>query len=125
MKRDMDLVRKILLACEASPTSYAPEVIEIDGYDHDQIAYHIGLAVQAGLMTGIDRTHLGSDTDEWIASGLTWDGHEFIEQSRDESIWEKAKKAATAGAGGLSFAILKAALGAFGTAELMKHVPIK
>ncbi len=36
MKRDMDLIRAMLLAIEAHPTGFAPK-IEISGYTQEQI----------------------------------------------------------------------------------------
>ena len=43
MKRDMDLVRAILLALEAHPTGFAPADFTIRRYDEDMIGHHLWL----------------------------------------------------------------------------------
>ena len=40
MKRDMELIRKLVLALEDAPSGYAPGVLEIEGYTPEQIGYH-------------------------------------------------------------------------------------
>lgn len=49
MKRDIELIRKILLEVEKdnSPTSWITIVIE--NYPEDQISYHVKLLTEAGL----------------------------------------------------------------------------
>jgi len=39
MKRDLDLIRKMVLAMEEAPTGYAPEPL-FDGYTPAQVGYH-------------------------------------------------------------------------------------
>ena len=43
MKRDMDLVRAIVLAIEAAPTGFAPNSVEIPGHTGEEIGYHVHL----------------------------------------------------------------------------------
>jgi hypothetical protein len=60
MKRDLDLVRLILKACEEHPHGFAPRTFELPDYSEEQIGYHIHLLGQAGLMRVIDSTIKGS-----------------------------------------------------------------
>ena len=60
MKRDMELIRKIVLTVEDAPGGFAPREIKIDGYTDDQIRYHAHLMIQAELAKGSDVTHTGS-----------------------------------------------------------------
>ncbi|MCL4500491.1 MAG: DUF2513 domain-containing protein, partial [Deltaproteobacteria bacterium] len=46
------------------------------------------------------------EPDEWWIKGLTWAGHEFLEASRDDSRWNKAKKITWEKTKSLSFEIL-------------------
>lgn len=46
MKKDMDLIRKIILTLESSPNGYAPANLEIQAYTSEQIAYHTYLLIQ-------------------------------------------------------------------------------
>lgn len=121
MKRDFDLVRKILLACEAQPTGYAPDPLEVAEYDKEQIGYHVHLMIQAGLLEGTDATLLGSSTPVGTAQSVTWDGYDFLEASRDDQRWDKAKQAARS-VGALTFDVLKSTLVALATAAAKKVV---
>ena len=47
MKRDMDLVRKILLECEQQESGFPPEKLEIEGYSDAQLGYHVHLMGEA------------------------------------------------------------------------------
>lgn len=50
MKRDMDLVRKILLKIEEDYVSTAVYNIKIDGYSDEQIAYHCKILYETTFM---------------------------------------------------------------------------
>ena len=107
MKRDMDLIREILLAIEAHPESDADELnLSFPDYSEDEVSYHCRLLLDAGF---IDGKSIGEDgePDEWMIKGLTWSGHEFLEASRDDSRWNKAKKIIWEKTGSFSFEILK------------------
>src|SRR5690348_2080888 len=112
MNRDMDLVRKILLACEAVASGYAPSPLVVEGYTDEQIGFHVMLMAQAGLLSADDQTSSGCKSPSWMAHSLTWDGYEFLDAARDEKTWNKAK-AAVSTVGGLAFDILKATLSKF------------
>lgn len=45
---------------------------------------------EAGLVKAHGTPLMGGSTI-WIAIGMTWKGHEFLDAARDASIWEKAK----------------------------------
>ena len=90
MKRDLELIRRMILAIEDAPTGWAPRRLEIEGYTDTQIGYHAYLLVDAGLAKGQDVTTMGSDGPEAIITSLTWAGHEFADAARDEYRWKKA-----------------------------------
>ena len=90
MKRDMDLIRKIVLTLEEAPTGYAPENLQIEGYTDEQIGYHAYLMIDAGLATGGHTDISGASSPFGFLNNLTWAGHEFAEASRDETRWKKA-----------------------------------
>jgi hypothetical protein len=114
MKRDMDLVRKILMACEASDSGFAPRQLTVEGYPPDQVSYHVMLMDQAGLLKGENLTHSSHTTPEWRVLYLTWAGHEFLEAARNDTTWNKAK-GAVAGVGGMAFDVLKTVLIGYAT----------
>jgi hypothetical protein len=54
MKRDMDLIREMLLAIEAHPSGFAPIKIDIEGYTQEQISYQATLLGEAKLDVVLD-----------------------------------------------------------------------
>ena len=108
MKRDMELIRKILFELEGQSLEERSVKVSIDGYDDQDVSYHIMLLDEASLVKGLD---LSSHSDIcWFADRLTWDGYEFLEASKDDKIWKKAVDLATTKGGGLVFDVLKGAL---------------
>ena len=112
MKRNMDLVRSILLAIEASeddPRGWV-ELASFEGLSDTEVSYHVKLMDQAGLIEADDLSTGGEDGFRWQAKGLTWDGHEFLDAARKNSVWERAKRQTLDKTGGLSLELLKTAL---------------
>jgi Hypothetical protein (DUF2513) len=109
MKRDMDLVRKILMVCSDHEHGHAPPNLQIDGYTDEEIGYHAHIMEQAGLVRAFDVTDSGSLSPEAQIVSLTWEGHDFLEASRDEGLWAKAKQAAGS-TGGMALGVLKSVL---------------
>jgi hypothetical protein len=89
MKRDLGLIRKLVLMVEDEPTASARE-LPVEGYTQSQVGYHAHLLVDAGLARGVDVTNLASESPQALITGLTWAGHEFAELARDEDRWRKA-----------------------------------
>ena len=108
MKRDMDLIRKILQEIEVFPEPGEWVPIGIDGYSPDEIYYHIRLLRQAEL---IDAYVIEIAADEGVfickAKNITWAWHEFLESTRNESLWELAKETIRDKWGGVPFEPLR------------------
>jgi len=108
MKRDMDLVRKILLSLEERNEFVGTIVPEIEGYSKNQIFYHIKLMAEADLVVAHDLT--SSAGPHLAVSRLTTWGHDFLDSARSESIWEKAKEVVLSTGSSLTVDALKFAL---------------
>ena len=108
MKRDMDLIRQVLLDIEESD-EWKPSAIQIEGVDYEVVSYHVKLLAQSGLIEAID--YSTTDTLAWYATTLTWEGHEFLDAARDHTRWNSAKNQALAIGGTLTFEALKLTLG--------------
>lgn len=106
MKRDMNLIRSMLLAVEASDTGWAPDRLTIEGYDPKVVGYHSYLIVQSGLCEGIDITGAESIGPEAVLTKLTWAGHEFLDAARDETRWRKAMSITAKSAGTITIGAL-------------------
>lgn len=91
--RDMELVRALLLyiANTAGVGHPAPQP-SAEGYSDEVVAYHLSIMQEAGLIRG-SRSLSG----KWSLSPLTWEGQEFMNAAKDDSVWNSVKK----NAGGL------------------------
>ena len=109
MKRDLNLVREILLKLEPLPAHFDEPVtltvgqgpLAIDGRSPDEIGYHLRVMAQGDL---IRRGEINKGTMSFPYYGLTWEGHEILDDVRDPEIWRKTKERAKAvGSVGLGF----------------------
>lgn len=105
MKRDMDLIRSILLAIEESDASNLESAFEALDCSNEVFQYHLGLLIDAGLIRAHEVSHM-TGTD-YTPTGLTWEGHEFLDDVRDESVWNKTKEVVRSQSGTVSVAILQ------------------
>lgn len=88
MKRDFDLIRAILIQIEGE------DQIDLSEYTEKQINYHKVLLIEAGFLEGKPH-YSGNDRqipDMVAINRMTWEGHEFIDKARSQTIWDKAKK---------------------------------
>jgi hypothetical protein len=106
MKRDLELLRKIVLAIEDSPSGYAPD-LQIPGYTSEQIGYHSYLLVDSGYAKGDDVTDNASPSPDWRISHLTSAGHDFADAARNEGIWRKAMDTVKTKAGTVTLDVMK------------------
>ena len=89
MKRDMDLIRTILLQIEQQPFTDAWVELNVEGYAPEEITYHVILLAEAGLIEA-DDVSSGAKM-KWNPKRLTWQGCEFLDAARDNNRWNKAK----------------------------------
>jgi len=93
MKRDMDLIRTILRLIESCEGSFGISSPTIEGYSESQITHHLRLLLDGGLIEVKNVTHEFQQEDLYDGINLTWDGQEFVNAARDNSLWKKAKEA--------------------------------
>ena len=112
MKRDWDLIRAVLLRLESlEGTRDVINPDQFDGYHKEVVSYHIHLLKEAGLIKAIESRTLNAPM--WAqATGLTWEGHEFLDSIKTKSAWERVKHVVSEKGFEISFATIKAA-GAF------------
>ncbi len=101
MTRDMELVRKIMLAVAANERPLDSMMVRIANYTPQQIGEHIRLLAEARLLDG--SASMGPDRRQrWSDLRLTWWGHDFIECARNDLIWRTAQDALGPGNGAAS-----------------------
>lgn len=87
MKRDMDLIRLLLLRSEGDEE--AEKLVE--RYPVPERAYHVGLLKDAGFVNAEIRCDENGVPNGAVVTGLTWQGHEFLDAMRDDTVWKNAK----------------------------------
>jgi hypothetical protein len=95
LKRDMDLVRELLLKLESLPMepgdalTLMPEspAVAIEGHSTAEIGYHLSLILEAGFVEDV-----GSHPMMGITfTRLSWRGHEFLDTIRSPQVWRETK----------------------------------
>ncbi len=110
MKRDMDLVRKIVLAIEAREDTEPTFELPVEGYDRAVVRYHLILMLEGGLIEGSYTRLFEADLSPIVVSRLSWEGCEFADAARDDTLWAKAKATIKDKAGSASLAVVKEVL---------------
>jgi hypothetical protein len=101
MTRDMELVRKILLAIAANERPLDSVMVRIAGYTPEQVGEHIRQLHEARLLDG--NAMMGPDRrPRWNELRLTWWGHDFVDCARNDTIWRTASEALGPGNGAAS-----------------------
>ena len=104
MRRDMDLLREILLDLEKKDHSQWV-TFHHENYTDEEVNYHVKLAYQAGLIEAKDISTF--DGTKWMARDLTWQGHEFLDAAKNDKVWNKVKKKVAEQGGNIPFDVLK------------------
>lgn len=128
MKRDLGLVRELLLRLEALPMGMYGAVtidpgdmeIAVEGYSEDDIAYHLSLLQERGLIEVPDSQPMIGI----VFTRLSWDGHDFLDAVRDPEIWRKTKLGADA-VGSFSFELVKQLATGFIKTKIEEHTGVK
>ncbi|MDA8093308.1 MAG: DUF2513 domain-containing protein [Betaproteobacteria bacterium] len=108
MKRDFELIRKILREVENWPADAPPGSVEFPGeYDLCNVNEHLALLVDAGLLDG--RVLRGMDGLHGIVIfRVTWEGHDFLGSMKDETVWAAAKEKFLKPGAGVAFDVFRA-----------------
>jgi hypothetical protein len=116
MKRDIEFTRQLMLQVEQDDRfngsgGYGAESFDPVGHSPEEVAFHLVLLLDAGLLNGT------VTYDVPVVTRLTWSGCEFLANTRDPEIWKtvKAKAEAITGAG-------LAMLGRLAEAEVKKRL---
>ena len=103
MKRNMDLCRDILFKVEAGD-GLLVEVSHNDfkNVSQDHFFEHVRLLGEANLLD-VSAMSMG----EGQSLRLTWDGHEFLDLARSDTVWRKALQGIGKQGVGPAFEILR------------------
>lgn len=90
----MDLVRVILLKIEEEHAGVGLANLEVEGYDRAIVAYHCQLLEEAGLVSSCIVRYADDSAFFFSVGGLTWEGADYLDKVRDDSVWAKTKNLA-------------------------------
>ena len=85
MKRDMNLIRLLLLKTEGEDPKP-----DLSAYAPAQCVYHSALLIEAGFVDGVIIPNASGFPASTVCLRLTWAGHEFLDAARNDTIWQKA-----------------------------------
>ncbi len=102
MKRDMDVVRAIILAANE-----AEDIVHgVEGMEPQVFAYHVQLLVEAGLLVASIQGSGKRPSRVAMVFRLTWSGHDFADSIKEDTVWNKAKEVVMKPMASWSFDIL-------------------
>ena len=117
MRRDMDLVRQLLVVLEDAEDTVPLEQVLPENPNRRLVAYHLWLLMDAGLIDGSCQRAMDG-TDFCLVNRLTWQGHEFLATARDDSVWKEAKERLGGRIGDVGFQVVSDLLTALLTSKL-------
>ena len=92
MKRNWDMIRDILTQLEEF--SRMEGRFNLSRFPQDkraEISYHMELLIEADLVNGQMLGEFGPGCDDFIVNRLTWQGHEFLDAIRNDTVWKETK----------------------------------
>ena len=117
MKRDFNLIRKILLDIEKSPPGKTISKLHYENYDEEVVKEHIRLLMNAKIIEGeikISDEVIGCCNQQMIIwyeiKRLTWEGHNFLNNAKNDTVWKKVMADAENKGMSLSMSVLNGLL---------------
>lgn len=107
MKRDLDLVRCILISVEKADGPIGDVMLANCCEDIGRLAFHIELMQAHGLLTASVERDAYGDPLSLEVGGLTWEGYDYLDAIRSPQVWNKAKDAISKAVGDTSLSIVK------------------
>lgn len=66
-------------------------VAEIRDYAREDILYTADKLLEAGYLDGSRKNYIGSSSPDIRITSITWSGHQFLDNIRDEGVWKNTK----------------------------------
>lgn len=107
MKRDMDLVRRILIEVETADSCVSIESMACDKYPLPVVGYHVELMTAHGLIDAKVSRDWGGNVVNGSIKALTWSGCDYLDAIRDEGVWRRTKAAVSEAVGDTTLSTIK------------------
>ena len=108
MRRDLDLVRTILMDVADSAEPVDVSLWVTDTVSREMAAYHVAMMRDAGL---VNASTLAADNDPCYVcrvNSLTWEGQDYLDSVRSPKVWREVKKRLARVGGASAFEVVKA-----------------
>ena len=119
MKRDLDLVRAILLLVEEKEDCRAK--VFAAGQATDAELYHVQLLLDAELLKEVGTVR----SSQKRKVQLTWQGHDYLDAVRDDQVWNRTKEAIRETSGSTALELVKLVAIGFAKTKIAKHTGIE
>lgn len=122
MQRDMDLVRRILMTCADATEPVPASTFTDDEHPLKLVVYHFQIMQEAGLVTLASYDYpdianlanlIGSAAYRVVpkpstdVTALTWNGQDFLDLVRSDTLWSKVKQRISTTVGSAAFDVVK------------------
>lgn len=110
MKLNHECVRDILLTLESLPENECivsedhGEYEKIRKYERSDFIYTVQKLMEANFINVKSLSSLGGNS--YSVNSLTWDGHQFLDNIRDNNVWSETKNKVGTAVGSASLSIL-------------------
>lgn len=105
MKRDMDLIRRIAIETAALP--FGESLAGLEAVEVEEFGLHATWMEEAGLIKASIMEFSSGEPPKVFIHRLTWEGCEFVDAIRDDTLWAKAKREVIAPSMSFTFDLLK------------------
>lgn len=110
IKRDLDLIRRMLLKMESLDSSYG--TIRLNAFkgmcgDEAVLSLHVHLLLDAGLIEATDMIYTGNGVDDFLITRMTFAGYDYLDSIRSDSVWNEVKKKIASVGDSVSLEIVK------------------
>ena len=92
MRRDVDLVRDILIKTADAEGSISIEAFVDEDRSMDLVAYHVEMMAAHDLIDAKVQREWGGHAVQGVITALTWDGQDYLDAIENDTVWEKTKE---------------------------------
>ena len=118
VRRDMDLVRRILIDVSESNEPLKAAAFVTDTTLFATVVFHLELMNEAGLIDATFARSLGGS--DVTVNRLTWEGSDFLDAVASDNVWTQTKTKIAKTVGSAPFEVIKALAVKISTDLLMK-----
>lgn len=95
MKLNHECVRDVLIHIEENlEYGYYMDfsAVSLKSYSQEDLIYTADKLLEAGLISGERKQFISSSIPSIRIESLTWNGHQFLDNIRDDGVWKDTKK---------------------------------